>query len=90
MAKTDIVEKIAEIAKINKAEAGRALDGLVAYITAELKAGQKVKIAGMGTFVVKDRAARKARNPKTGEMVDVPAKKAVRFRSSKSLKLAVL
>ena len=66
MAKTDIVEKIAEIAKINKAEAGRALDGLVAYITQQLKAGEKIKIAGMGTFVVKDRAARKARNPKTG------------------------
>ena len=83
MAKTDIVEKIAEIAKINKAEAGRALDGLVLYITNQLK-------AGMGTFVVKDRAARKARNPKTGAIVDVPAKKAVRFRASKSLKQAVV
>ncbi len=90
MAKTDIVEKIAEIAKINKAEAGRALDGLVQYITNQLKAGEKIKIAGMGTFVVKDRAARKARNPKTGAIVDVPAKKAVRFRASKSLKLAVV
>jgi DNA-binding protein HU-beta len=90
MAKTDIVVKIAEIAKINKAEAGRALDGLISYIVSELKAGNKVKIAGLGTYVVKERPARKARNPKTGEMVDVPAKKAVKFRASKSLKQAVL
>ena len=90
MAKTDIVEKIAEIAKINKAEAGRAMDSLVAYITAEVKAGNKVKVAGLGTFVMKHRAARKARNPKTGAMVDVPAKNAVRFRASKSLKQAVM
>lgn len=90
MAKVDIVEKIAEIAKINKAEAGRALDGLVSYITSELKAGNKIKVAGLGVFVRKERAARKARNPKTGAIVDVPAKKAVRFRVSKSLKQAVL
>ena len=89
MAKTDIVEKIAEIAKINKAEAGRALDSLVSYITAEVKLGNKVKVAGLGTFIMKERAARKARNPKTGAVVDVPAKKAVRFRASKSLKQAV-
>ncbi|MFH1825142.1 MAG: HU family DNA-binding protein [Candidatus Firestonebacteria bacterium] len=90
MAKTDIVVKIADIAKINKAEAGRALDGLVSYIIAELRAGQKVKVAGLGTFVVRDRAARKARNPKTGAIVDVPAKKTVKLRVSKSLKQSVL
>jgi DNA-binding protein HU-beta len=90
MAKMDIVEKIADIAKINKAEAGRALDALVEYVTKEVKAGTKVKIAGLGTFVMKDRAARKARNPKTGEMVDVPAKKSVKFRASKALKEAVI
>ena len=90
MSKTDIVQKIADIAKINKAEAGRALDSLVQYITSEIKTGAKVKVAGLGTFVMKDRAARKARNPKTGAMVDVPAKKAIRFRASKSLKQAVI
>ncbi|MFH1074950.1 MAG: HU family DNA-binding protein [Candidatus Firestonebacteria bacterium] len=90
MAKTDIVQRIADIAKINKAEAGRSLDGLVAYITTEVKVGNKVKVAGLGTFVMKERAARKARNPKTGAMVDVPAKKTVRFRASKSLKQAVI
>jgi DNA-binding protein HU-beta len=51
-----------------------------------MKAGQKVSVAGLGTFVVKEKKARLARNPKTGDSVQVPAKRAPKFRPGKELK----
>ena len=54
-----------------------------------LVAGEKVSIPGFGTFEVTDRAARKARNPQTGEEIDVPASKAPKFKAAKALKDAV-
>ena len=54
-----------------------------------LVAGEKVSIPGFGTFEVADRAARKARNPQTGEEIDVPASKAPKFKAAKALKDAV-
>ena len=88
MTKSDIVQGIAKEAKITNAAANRALKSVVTSITKSLKGGQKVSISGLGTFSVKQRAARTARNPRTGEAIQVPARKAVRFRPSSQLKKA--
>lgn len=86
MTKMDIVQKISADAKINKAAAGRALQSVVKAIGSTLKGGGKVSISGLGTFVVRERKARTGRNPRTGESINIPAKKTVRFRASKTLK----
>ena len=75
MTKTELVQKMADAAKTTKADAGRALDALVQAITDDLKAGQKVAIAGLGILRVKDRPARVGSESKTGESINIPAKK---------------
>ncbi len=86
MTKADLVQQISKEAKITQAAANRALQTVVKSIHGTLHAGGKVSISGLGTFSVKQRAARTARNPRTGETIQVPAKKAVRFKASTSLK----
>ncbi len=73
----------------NRAAVARALKSVVANITEALKAEGKITISGLGTFKCKESKARKARNPKTGEMIDVPAKKRVSFKAAVGLKKAV-
>ncbi|MFP9216771.1 HU-related DNA-binding protein HupN, partial [Enterococcus faecalis] len=58
-------------------------------ISEALKSGEKVSIPGFGTFEVRERAARKGRNPQTGEEIDIPATKAPAFKPAKALKDAV-
>ena len=72
-----------------KVQAEEVVDGIIDAITSTLKKGDEVSIAGLGIFSVKDRAARTARNPKTGETVQVPATKVPKFRAAKALKDAV-
>ena len=72
-----------------KVQAEEVVDGLFDAITATLKKGGEVSIAGFGIFSVKARAARMARNPKTGEQVKVPATHVPKFRAAKALKDAV-
>jgi DNA-binding protein HU-beta len=70
--------------------AGQALlDDLVSLITKHLKRGEKIRIAGLGILRVRNRAARRGRNPATGEAIKIKASKKVAFRPSKELKLAV-
>lgn len=73
----------------SKAEAERLVDGIFDGMVSSLKKGEEVSIAGFGIFSVKDRAARQARNPRTGEMVQVAATKVPKFRAAKGLKDAV-
>lgn len=89
MNKTELVEAIAESADIPKAAAGRALDGMVDAITGALKDGDTVSVIGFGTFLVRDRAARTGRNPKTGEAIQIKASKSPAFKAGKALKDAV-
>lgn len=89
MNKADLVEKVHEMVGDTKAAAERIVDGIFDGIVSELKTGGEVSIAGFGIFSVKKRAARQARNPKTGETVHVPATKAPKFRPAKALKEAV-
>ena len=89
MNKTELVEAMAEAADISKANAGRALDGMVEAITNALKDGDTVSLIGFGTFLVRDRAARTGRNPKTGEAIQIMASKSPAFKAGKALKDAV-
>ncbi len=72
-----------------KVQAEEVVDGMMNAIINTLKKGDEVSIAGLGIFSVKARAARMARNPKTGEQVKVPATKVPKFRAAKAFKDAV-
>ncbi|MCS7012772.1 MAG: HU family DNA-binding protein [Chloroherpetonaceae bacterium] len=89
MSKADIVEKIAKDAGISKAASEKAVNAFIEAVTNSLKKGQPVTLIGFGTFSVAKRAARIARNPKTGEQIKVKAKKIARFRPGTALKNAV-
>ena len=89
MNKGELVSKIAEGADISKASAGRALDSCIQAITDELSNGGEVALVGFGTFKVKDRAARKGRNPQTGAEIQIAAAKVPAFKAGKALKDAV-
>ena len=89
MNKTDLIDAVAENADISKAAAGRAVDAVVDAITATLKEGDQVSLVGFGTFLVRERAARTGRNPRTGEALDIAAAKVPAFKAGKALKDAV-
>lgn len=89
MTKTDLVEKIADMADMAKAEANRAVDAIADCITEALTEGQKVAWTGFGSFEISERKARKGRNPQTGEEIDIAASKGARFKAGKKLKDAV-
>jgi DNA-binding protein HU-beta len=89
MTKAELIEKIAGKAKITKRAANVALDTFVSSVTAALKKGDRVALVGFGTFSVAKRKARTARNPRTGETINVPARKAPKFKAGRELKKAV-
>ena len=89
MNKQELISKIAEKASISKKDAASALTALTATITEELKSGEKVAIPSLGTFEVRERAARTGKNPRTGEAVEIAAKKLPAFKAAKALKDAV-
>ena len=74
---------------VSKKHADEVVDFVFDTITGALKKGEEVSISGFGVFLVKSRKARTARNPRTGEMVQVPATTVPRFRAGKALKEAV-
>lgn len=89
MNKAAIVEIIHEKMGGTKVLAEQTLDSVLESLVKTLKGGGEVSIAGLGIFSVKPRAARTARNPKTGESIHVPATKVPKFRAAKALKDAV-
>lgn len=89
MKKADLIEAVAAKAGVSKAEAGRVVDATFEVITGSLKKGDKVPVAGFGTFAVSKRAAREGRNPQTGATVKIPARNAVTFKPGTALKDAV-
>lgn len=89
MNKQELISKIAEKAGISKKDAGAALTALTATVTEELKAGEKIAISNLGTFEVRERAARTGHNPRTGETVEIAAKRIPAFKAAKALKDAV-
>ncbi len=89
MNKASLVEKIHDLLGTTKVQAESVMDTLIESIITTLKKGDEVSIAGLGIFSVKKRAARIARNPKTGENVKVPATNVPKFRAAKALKDSV-
>ena len=89
MKKSELVEVVAEKTGLTKADATRAIDAMFETITEVLKKGDKVPVAGFGTFAVSNRKAREGRNPQTGEKVKIAARKAVTFKPGTALKEAV-
>jgi DNA-binding protein HU-beta len=85
----DLAQKMVEKFDMTKKEAAEVLNWLTQEITQNLQRGAQVKIAGLGTFKVRERKARTAINPKTGEKIELPAKKVPRFTPAKDLKEAV-
>ncbi len=86
MNKTDLINAIADKAEISKADAGRAVDALFEVIGKALKKKDKVSLVGFGTFMVRERAARAGRNPKTGDTIKIKASKSPAFKAGKALK----
>jgi len=89
MKKTELINHVAETASLSKADAGAAVDAVLSGVTGALAAGDSVSLVGFGTFSVTERAARTARNPRTGEPIEVAASKAPKFKAGKGLKDAV-
>ncbi len=89
MTKMELIDKVASGAALSKADASRALDSTLDAIKGALKKGQKVTLVGFGTFSVTKRKARKGRNPRTGQVINIPAAKTPKFTSGKALKDAV-
>lgn len=85
MNKAELVSKIAEDAGITKTQAATALDSFVEGVTKTLKSGDRVTLVGFGTFSLTKRAARKGRNPATGETIKIKAKKVAKFKAGKEL-----
>ncbi len=86
MNKSQLVDKLVLEADLSKAAASRFLDAFIGTVTDALKAGEPVVLVGFGSFVVRERAARTGRNPKTGEPIPLAAAKVPGFRAGKMLK----
>ena len=89
MNKADLINKISANAGLSKKDSEKALTAAIDAITASLKDGEKVQLVGFGIFDVKERAARTGRNPKTKEVIDIPASRTPQFKAGKALKDAV-
>ena len=89
MNKADIINKVHEALGGTKVDAEKAVETMIESIVETLKSGDEVSIAGLGIFSAKMRNARTARNPRTGEAIEVPAMRVPKFRAAKALKDAV-
>lgn len=89
LTKSDLVERVAEKSGLTKKDAGRAVDAFIETVTEALGEGQRVQIVGFGTFEVRERAARRGRNPQTGQEIEIAARKVPAFKAGKALKDSV-
>lgn len=89
MTKADLVNAMASKAGISKVAAEKALTAFTEGVTKALKNGDRVSLVGFGSFEVAKRAARKGRNPQTGEEIKIKASKVPKFRPGKALRNAV-
>ncbi len=89
MNKTELIAAMAEKAEISKKDAEKALAAFIDSVEKALKAKDKVQLVGFGTFEVKERAARKGRNPQTKKEIMIPASKAPAFKAGKAFKDAI-
>jgi integration host factor beta subunit len=86
MTKADLVDEIADRTGLTKKDVAETVDEFLNAVARALEHGKHIEIRGFGTFKVKDRKARIARNPRTGDAVEVPARRVPVFKVSKELK----
>jgi len=86
MTKAELVEEVARAAELNKRDAEVIVETVFGSIIGALHKGEKVELRGFGSFRTRERGPRRGRNPKTGEPVDVPAKRVPYFKPGKELK----
>ncbi|TWI52933.1 HU family DNA-binding protein [Halalkalibacter nanhaiisediminis] len=89
MNKTELVQAVAERTQLSKKDAGSAVNAVFELITEAMSKEETVQLIGFGNFEVRERAARKGRNPQTGEEIDIAATKTPAFKAGKQLKDAV-
>ena len=89
MNKADLIDKVAAASRISKAQAATAIESMVGGITGALKKGERVTLVGFGTFAVSQRKARNGRNPQTGSVIKIAARKVARFTPGLELKKTV-
>ena len=87
--KAELIEKVASATDLTKKDATAAVDAVFSTIQDALANGEKVQLIGFGNFEVRERAARKGRNPQTGQEIEIPASKVPAFKPGKALKDAV-
>jgi DNA-binding protein HU-beta len=89
MNQSELIEKVAQATELDQAAAGQAVKAVVNAVLDALLAGEAVRVSGLGIFNVAARPAREGRNPRTGESIEIPASKAVRFHAGKAVKDAL-
>lgn len=86
MTKAELIERVATATDLTKKHAELIVDAVFASIVNSLKTGEKIELRGFGSFRLRSRGARVGRNPKTGDKVEVPAKRIPYFKPGKELK----
>ena len=89
MTKADLINQVAARSGLTKKDAGQAVDALFDSVTEALSNGGRVQLVGFGTFEVRERAARRGRNPQTGQEIEISARRVPAFKAGKALKDAV-
>lgn len=89
MNKSDLIKQVAETSELTQKDATKAVEAVFDSVLEALKNGDKVQLIGFGNFEVRERAARKGRNPQTGEDIEIPGGKVPAFKPGKALKDAV-
>ena len=89
MNKADLVNSISEKTGLTKTKSNEVIDALVSTITESLKNGDKVTLVGFGTFATSKKEAREGRNPKTGEVLEIPSKTVAKFKAGSELTKSV-
>jgi len=89
MNKAELIASVAEKAELTKKDAEKAVAALLTTVEEALANGDKVQLVGFGTFEIRERAARKGRNPQTGEEISIAAAKVPVFKAGKALRDAV-
>ncbi len=89
MNKADLINEIAESTGLSKTDSGKAIDAFVSAVEGALSKGEKVTLVGFGTFGTSKREARKGRNPKTGEEIQISARTIAKFKAGSKLSESV-
>jgi len=89
MNKAELIANVAGSAGLSKKDAEKAINSFIENVEEALKKGEKVQLVGFGTFEVRERAARKGRNPQTNQEITIPASKVPAFKVGKALKDAI-